>query len=543
MPKIVSVREMHEIEKAAAEGGFAYAAMMERAGQGIARYLLREFPGISERRVLVLVGPGNNGGDGLVAAHYLAEAGVDVELYLTHRREACDLNFSRIIGRIPVNLADQDASLVLLDRAVQQADLILDAVLGTAFQLPMREGLGRTLGAVNKALQQKPSPALVVAVDCPSGMECDTGCVANEAMRADITLTLAAAKVGHFLSPGSFYMGRLVVVSIGLSEKQKEMNAVKVEMITPAEAAALMPARPQDSHKGTFGTVYVLAGSVNYPGAPILAAEGAYRAGAGLVRLAVPAPLQAALAARLPEATWTLLPHELGVLTESACDVLLPELHVADVIALGPGFGREPATLRFLERLLSHSPGSSRGMIGFIHSEKSSTRIQGDLPPMIIDADGLSLLSKIDSWAERIPAGSVLTPHPGEMAQLTGIPIREIQTNRVDVAQQWASRWGHVVVLKGAFTVTAAPDGRAAVIPIATSALATAGTGDVLTGIIAAFVAQGCNAYDAAVLGAYVHARAGEMAADAVGYEGSVMAGDVAEELGMALQDIRLQIA
>ena len=539
MPKIVRVEEMQAIEKAAAEGGMPYAAMMEQAGEGIARYLLHQFPEISERSVLVLVGPGNNGGDGLVAAHYLAQAGVDVELYLTHQREESDANFARIIGRIPIHLAENDASMIQLDRAVHHADFILDAVLGTAFQLPMREGLGRTLGAVNKALQRMLTPALVVAVDCPSGMECDTGRVADETLRAGITLTLAAAKVGHFLPPGSVYTGRLAVVSIGLSEKQKEMNAVKVEMISPAEAAAMLPARPQDSHKGTFGTVYVLAGSINFPGAPILAAEGAYRAGAGLVRLAVPAPLQAALAARLPEATWTLLPHEMGVLAESACDVVLPEMNMADVIALGPGFGREDATRRFLERLLNHNTGSSRGMIGFIHNEEKTARIQGNLPPMVIDADGLTLLSKIEGWEEHIPANSVLTPHPGEMAELTGIPIQEIQTNRVDVAQRWSKKWGHVVVLKGAFTVIASPDGRAAVIPIATSALATAGTGDVLTGVIAAFVAQGCNAYNAAVVGAYVHAHAGEMAAASVGYEGSVMAGDVAEELGMAIQDIR----
>lgn len=539
MYKVVRVEEMQAIEAAANRDGMSYADMMENAGRGFAHKVHELAGDVAGMHILILAGPGNNGGDGLVAAHHLKGLGASVCVYLSHPRAEGDRNVARLQDRIPMTCAADDPDQAILKALVCKADMVVDALLGTGFRLPMRPGIGRILAGVNAALQTCEHSVSVAAVDCPSGLECDSGCIAEEALQADWTVTFAAAKFGHFIGGGPAVCGRLMVVPIGLPDDLKEMEDVSVDMMEAADAARLMPARPRDSHKGTFGTVCIIAGSLNYPGAPVLAASGAYRAGSGLVRLAVPLPLQAVNAAAIPEAVWTLLPHELGVLTEAAVVVLLPDLQKADAVVLGPGLGREPATLRFVERLFNSNKTSKRGTIGFIHGEEGGGAAAEDhLPGFIIDADALRLLAQIGDWAERIPDGSILTPHPGEMACLAGLTVEAVQAHRVEMARTWAQKWGHVLVLKGAFTVVAAPDGRSTVVPIASSALATAGSGDVLSGVIAALRAQGADAYEAALLGVYLHARAGELAEKRTGWEGSVMARDVAEFLGWAAADI-----
>lgn len=539
MVKIVRVEEIVAIEQAANENGLSYAAMMEAAGRGLAAQMMTFAPPLTRERILILVGPGNNGGDGLVAAHYLSEAGADVTVYLSHPRSEDDANMNRMKGRVEIVLGTDDRGLALLTENVQRANYIVDALLGTGFHLPMREPIGRILLGVKHAMESREARPRLIAVDCPSGMNCDTGEIDEESLAADLTITFAAAKRGHFRFPGAAYTGELRVVGIGIPDDQKELNAVELDMINITEAASFLPARPKDSHKGTFGTVLVVAGSVNYPGAPVLAARGAYRAGAGLVRLAVPAPVHAAMAASLPEAVWTLLPHEVGVLSENAVHVLAQELTGADALVFGPGFGREEATQRFTQTMFTGEDRGAKGVMGFIGTAQAEKHEAGVMPPLVIDADGLRLLAGLEDWTQQIPPNSILTPHPGEMAELTGETVDAIQQDRVATAKLWSERWGQVVVLKGAFTVIAAPDGRASVIPIASSALATAGSGDVLSGVIAALLAQGCDPYEAAALGAFVHARAGELAIDVAGDEASVIAGDIAGQLGNALSELR----
>lgn len=539
MAKIVRVEQMVAIERAANANGFSYAAMMEEAGRTLAAEVIASEQALANQRILILVGPGNNGGDGLVAAHYLSEAGADVAVYLSHPRAENDINLKRITGRVGIVPGVDDEELECLTEHVQSAAFVVDALLGTGFRLPMREPIGRILRGVKHAMESMDTKPRVIAVDCPSGMNCDTGEIAEEILAADLTITFAAAKRGHFRFPGAAYTGELRVVGIGIPDDQKEINAVELDMMNMAEAASFLPARPKDSHKGTFGTVLVVAGSVNYPGAPVLAAKGAYRAGAGLVRVAVPAPVQTAMAASLPEAVWTLLPHELGVLSDSAVHVLAQELSGADALVFGPGFGREESTQRFTRAMFMGEDRGTKGVMGFVGTAQTEQHEAGTMPPLVIDADGLRLLGKLEDWPDQIPPNCILTPHPGEMAALTGETVEAIQKDRVATAKTWSEKWGQVLVLKGAFTVIAAPDGRASVIPIASSALATAGSGDVLSGVIAALLAQGCQPYEAAALGAFVHARAGELAADASGDEASVLAGDIADQLGIALSDLR----
>jgi len=538
MTKIVHVKEIADIERAANAGGMSYATMMENAGANIASHLLAVYPDMSRQHILVLVGPGNNGGDGLVASHYLRESGADVCVYLSHPREKRDPNVARVQDRVRMHCHAEDAEGTLLAAEVMTADVVIDALLGTGFKLPMRKTIGGILSVVKRTLADKPGDTFLIAVDCPSGLDCDTGQRAHETLRADVTITLAAAKRGHFRFPGAERVGALTVVGIGLPGDLKEMKAVDLEMFDQKDAARLLPARPKDSHKGSYGTVGVVAGSINYPGAPMLAARGAYRAGAGLVCMAVPAPVQRLMAASLPEAVWTLLPHDVGVLTDNAVPVLKEQLHRMDVLVFGPGFGQEEVTKRFVASLFSPKEGTMKGVIGFVHDEEQTRREAVEIPPLVIDADGLRLLARMESWMDRIPDECVLTPHPGEMAELMDKPVEVIQQDRIAAAKEGASTWGQVVVLKGAFTVVAAPSGEATVIPIATSALATAGSGDVLSGVIAALYAQGCGPYEAAALGAYLHARAGELAVARIGDEASVLAGDIVGCLGEAFSEL-----
>jgi NAD(P)H-hydrate epimerase len=531
LAKIVTVEQMRAIEKAADASGLTYDLMMENAGRAIAEAVQDQWPYLTGMKVLILVGTGNNGGDGLVAGHYLAQEGSKVKAYLTRERSEEDMNFARLSeSASQITGLEQDSDFEELREMVREADMVIDAVLGTGFQLPIKGAAKAVLEAVKDELSHRDAAPLIVAVDCPSGLDCDSGEMAQETLVCDLTVTLAAAKPGLLTFPGAETVGKLVVADIGINPDQDEMAAVALEITTANSVKGLLPPRPRDAHKGTFGRALIVAGSINYPGAAVLAGLGAYRVGAGLVTLAVPGAIQSMLVSQLPEATWVVLPHEMGVIAEGSAAILMQEIAATQAMLLGPGFGQDQATEAFLERFLTDAGGVSRGAMGFLQSEKRS-REPIALPPCVIDADGLKLLKRIPNWPDLLPKPSVLTPHPGEMSVMTDVPKDEIQADRVKSAIHWAERWGHVVVLKGAFTVIAAPDGRISVLPFATPALARAGTGDVLAGAIVGFEAQGLPAYEAAVLGAFVHGWAGELAAETLGTTSSVLAGEISESM------------
>jgi NAD(P)H-hydrate epimerase len=257
--------------------------------------------------------------------------------------------------------------------------------------------------------------------------------------------------------------------------------------------------------------------------------------------MAIPAALHGTLAGRFPEATWVLLPHEMGVISSSGAEVLAKNFERASALLIGPGFGTENSTKEFIENLLEgkYTAKKNAQRIGFVRQETEKTEENNTkLPPLIFDADGLKLLAKISDWQKKIPAPAILTPHPGEMSVLTGLSKEEIQEDRQAIASKYAKEWGHVVVLKGAFTVIASPDGRMTVIPVASPALARAGTGDVLAGLIVGLRAQGLDAFEAAVAGAWIHAQAGLYAADDLGTTASVLAGDVLDSVSDVISDL-----
>lgn len=536
--KLVTVSEMQAIEKEADANGLTYDQMMENAGQGLADAVLDLFTDEEELEVVGLVGPGNNGGDTLIALTALAEAGWKSRAFLVKRKkDALVKRFTEAGGEVLG--AQKDDAFFHLSAALESADVLFDGVLGTGIELPLKKDVSELLSEVNDVLESLDEPPLVVAVDCPTGVDCDSGDVAEETIPADITVTMAAVKQGLVKLPAFEYVGELQVVDIGLPDELDAYNAVQTEIAEEELVAGLLPERPLDSHKGTYGTALIVAGSVKYTGAAVLAGEAAYRAGAGLVTLAIPASLHGALAGQLPEATWLLLSHEMGAISEAAVDALTKNFARASAMLIGPGLGAEETTREFLQTLISGPQKKAAARIGFVHAEgQAKDDRNGTLPPLVIDADGLNLLSRIKDWHTSLPAPVILTPHPGEMSTLTGLSKEEIQENRQAVASKYAKEWGHVVVLKGAFTVIAAPDGQVTVIPVATPALARAGSGDVLAGIIVGLRAQGLDAYDAAVAGAWIHAQAGLYAADDLGTTTSVMAGDVLNSIADVISDL-----
>jgi hydroxyethylthiazole kinase-like uncharacterized protein yjeF len=506
--KLVTVPEMRRVEEEADSSGLTYDKMMENAGHNLAREVMgmayaHDHDDDEPVQVLGLVGPGNNGGDTLVALTHLAEKGWKARAYLVKRKRTGDTFIKRLEEADgEIFQAEKDDGFQQLQTFLETADLLLDGVLGTGFKLPLKDDVGVVLGAVKDMLTGMDWPPTVVAVDCPTGIDCDTGEAAEQTIPAEVTVTMAAVKQGLLKTPAFDLSGEIRVVEIGPLDELENWQALKDEVADEELVISLLPKRPSEAYKGTFGTALIAAGSVNFTGAALLAGRAAYRIGAGLVTLAVPGPLHTALAGQLPEATWVILPHEMEDTTKDFIGYLL--------------------------NLAQEKP--AHGRMGFVRGQERKEEPKPvNLPPLIFDADGLKLLAKFPGWPKLLQAPAILTPHPGEMAILTGLKTEEIQQDRLGTAKKYAVDWGHVVVLKGAFTVVASPDGRTTTIPVATAALARAGTGDVLAGLICGLRAQGLEAYDAARVGAWIHAQAGLAAADLLGSSNSVMAGDVLE--------------
>ncbi len=531
--KLVSVPEMQQIEKEANAAGLTYEKMMENAGWNLAQAVAKAYGYLEDLSALGLVGSGNNGGDTLVALARLAGLGWKTAAYIVRPRPEDDPLIKRVKDAGgEIICVEDDPGYQHLAGLLQEYDVLMDGILGTGTRLPLKTEVASVLQASRDLIDTMDAPPMVVAVDCPSGVDCDSGDAAPECIPADLTVTMAAVKRGLLSFPAYNYVGRIEVVGIGL-EQVNPLEAYQSIHRWVADAdrvLSILPDRPLNAHKGTFGTALIVAGSTNYTGAVLLAGEAAYRIGAGLVTLAIPAPLYPALAGQIKEATWLILPDRTGVIAENADQVIRDNLSRATAMLVGPGFDLEETTRNFLGRLIGGPTSTFRGGIGFMRSTESGNPAAdktSQLPSMVVDADGLKLLARISDWPRRLPPLTVLTPHPGEMSVITGLSTEEIQKDRMEIALRFAKEWGHVVVLKGAFTIIASPDGQAEIIPVATPALARAGTGDVLAGLIVGLRAQGVEAFRAAVAGAWIHAHAGLRAADTLGNTASVLAGDV----------------
>ena len=515
--KVVTSRQMRLIEERAEQAGTSTDTLMERAGEEVALRVegLPDDAGV----VAVLVGPGSNGGDGLVAARRLCGRGRRVEAYICTPRRTPDpkLDMAAQEG-VRVIRADEDRDMARLRDLLDRSHVVVDAILGTGRSRPIEGDLEAILGSLDDARGRLPEMRLV-AVDVPTGLDADTGAADPACVAADLTVSLGFHKAGLLTPSGADVAGEVTVADIGLAE---DLAAdVDVELMTAAWAGKLLPRRPLAAHKGTFGRTLVVAGSRNYVGAAHLAAMGAYRVGAGLVTLAVPESLCGPLATAAPEPTYLPLPETgPGTVSPDAAPVLLQAVAGYDALLIGCGLGVSTATRRLVEAVL--------------YTDRN-------MPPTVVDADGLNILSLTRSkdmpWWRLFRGPAVLTPHPGEMARLRVDSPTE-PGGRIDIARESADRWNKVAVLKGAHTVVASPGGGVMVSPFANPGLATAGTGDVLAGVISGLLAQGLSSAHAASLGVYLHGAAGERVRRELGDSG-IVASDLLTEVPRAAQALR----
>lgn len=516
--KLVTSAQMRLLEQKAADRGITTEMLMENAGLAVAQEAWLLLTSVEGRRVLVLVGPGNNGGDGMVAARHLHDWGAEVKVYTVRRRGPADKNEAQLVERqVPLIAASEDPNYRALETALADAELVVDALLGTGVTRPIEGSIAAILDRLRQATA-RPLPLQVLAVDLPSGINADTGAVDPHTVPATATAALGFAKAGTHMTPAREYIGQESVLDIGFP--QEFADDLPIELLDQPWARATLPRRPADANKGTFGRVLVVAGSLNYTGAPALCCWGAYRVGAGLVTLACLESLRPILAAKLTETTFLPLPDVArGHLTVDAATDVLRALHTYDVLLIGPGLGLEPVTQTFLRLVLFH-----------VH--------ETGIRAAVVDADGLNALARTPEWWQQVRCPLVLTPHPGEMARLTGLSIAEIQADRLGTASRFAATWNQVVVLKGANTVIAAPDGRLRLSPFANPALASAGTGDVLAGAIAGFLSQGLDPFAAAACGVYIHGLAGELVREELGSAG-LLATDLLPALPQAMKRVR----
>jgi hydroxyethylthiazole kinase-like uncharacterized protein yjeF len=512
--KIVTAEQMRQIDRECAKQGIPTGTLMENAGKAVAEETRSALGMMNKQNILCLVGGGNNGGDGLVAARYLHEWGAKVSVYLCSQRDPDDENLKlvREHGIACIEAAD-DKNLKKYGEALAAATCVIDALLGTGKMRPLEGIFRQVLEKANAAKNKR--KLTIVAVDLPSGMDADTGAIDPACPHADVTVTLALPKLGLYGFPGAERVGKLKVADIGIPPSLTA--SVMTELLTVDWARDNLPARPLNANKGTFGKVLVVAGSINYIGSAYLACSGAMRVGAGLVTLATAKSLQPILASKLTEATYLPLPEsQPGIIPAEAADTVKQQSGQYNVLLLGCGLGQHPSTAEFVVSVLSAKR----------------------LPALVLDADALNILAGTPDWWKILPGDAILTPHPGEMSRLCGLSIEEIQSNRTDVARKFAREWNKTIVLKGGYTIVASPDGYCRVSPYSHPGVATAGSGDVLAGVIAGMAAQGLPLARAAGLGVRVGGEASEIISNILGDAG-IIASDLLTALPVAIKQIK----
>ena len=519
--KVVTAEEMRQIDKQSIEGiGIPSIVLMEAAANTVFRSIQRNFPEF--RHVGIIVGKGNNGGDGLALARQLAHAGYTVQIVLVSSPgrftgdALTNLQVTQNLG-LPMVEVLSESELKKLDNEIVSCDLIVDAIFGTG----LRGGIEGYIKDVIDWLNSTERP--IVAIDLPSGLNADTGAVEGACIRADRTVTIGLPKRGTLLHPGAQTVGALEIADIGLPRSVVESRRIRVNWTQPSQVVNWIPPRPTYSHKGTYGRVFVLAGSTGMTGAAVLASQAALRSGAGLVKLGIPKSLNPVVEVKLSEVMTTPLPETSeGSLALTAKPQILEFIErTASVLAIGPGLSQHPETVDLIQSLLRETDR-----------------------PTVIDADGLNALadgkihrspSKGNNPISSLPSQTMLTPHPGEMARLAGLSVADIEKNRIGVAQEFARKHGVTLVLKGVPTVVALHTGEVWLNSTGNPGMATGGMGDVLTGLIAGLTAQGVPISKAGVLGVYLHGLACDISAEMTGMHG-LIAGDALEAIPVAIE-------
>ena len=511
--KVATAEIMRKLDRRAVEEfGIPGPVLMENAARGTVGAMFRHFPDLLKKRVGILAGRGNNGGDALAVARYLLNRGVSCEVYLLAAREevkgdaAANLEIlTRMGGTIfeVLNLEEWEARKGRL----ADKDLLVDGILGTGLKGEVK-GFFREIITFVNFLEKS-----VVAVDIPSGLDSDSGLVLGACIQSSLTVTFGLIKRGMLIFPGAQYCGEIVLVDISLPRLAVEAERVPDHLLEGADFHSLLPPRNPEAHKGEFGHLFVLAGSPGKTGAAAMVCEAALRVGTGLITLGIPESLNPILEEKLTEPMTEPLPEtKEKTLGLSAHGRILELCSRKSAMALGPGLSMNGETVKLVQKLVR------------------SVNL-----PMVIDADGLSALGGKLDLIRKSQKEMILTPHPGEMARLFGMPIQEIQQNRVQVARDFAQRHGVILILKGARSLVASGEGEVFINPTGNPGMASGGMGDILTGMIGGFLAQGLPALEAAKLGVYLHGLSGDFVAHLKGQRG-MAAMDLAEEAPRVLR-------
>ena len=514
--KVVTAAEMRKIDQDTIDGiGIPGIVLMETAGSEIVRAIEHHYP--TAHRFGIFVGKGNNGGDGLVIARQLAHVGREVHIFLVSPPDSftgearTNLDIAYNLG-LRIEETFTDVSTYVRNF---RCDLLVDAIFGTGLHSDVREPISTIISEINKL------SIPILAVDLPSGLDADTGRPLGICVQADRTVTIGLPKRGLLLQPGVELAGQLEIVDIGFPQQVISAQNINVNWTTEEEAANWLPMRASDSHKGSYGRVLVIAGSTGMTGAASLTSEAALRAGAGLVTLAIPKRLNAILEVKLSEVMTLPLPEtENGSLAESATQSILEYAEkTKSILAIGPGLSQHPETVMLVHQLIK---GNSERGLGL---------------RMVVDADGLNALAEAKELIPLLGEEAVLTPHLGEMERLTGTPISSLATDKISTAEEFTQKYGLTLVLKGAPTVTSNLHGEVWINATGNPGMATAGMGDVLTGVIAGLIAQNVPSATAATLGVYLHGLAGDIAAETIGMPG-LIAGDVLKTIPHAISSL-----
>lgn len=512
--RVLTAEQMRDLDRQTiADVGVSGVVLMENAGRGAAFFLAAEYASLKAQPLLIVCGKGNNGGDGYVMARHLLNWGWQVRTLVLSIRDQvtgdAGVNLQALIRQGGEVAFAPDTPKVLAFLQQQRPVLVVDALFGTGLQSAVRGHYRQAIDWINSF------SGPVVAVDIPSGVDASTGRVLGCSVAADMTLTFAAPKLGHLLHPGAILRGRLEIIDIGIPPHLQPVSDDHFSWFQSEDARNLLPSRPLTAHKGTFGHLLLLAGSSGKSGAAVLAAEAGLRSGAGLVTLATPQSQQIIVASRLTEVMTAGLPDVDGGLSLAAIQPLIDMLPGRQALAIGPGLGQAAETIELVRRLL--------------------VRIE---LPLVIDADGLNALAgDLAPLTRRSGPIAVLTPHPGEMARLCGLTVEEVEADRLELARKFSRQFQVVLVLKGAPTLVAAPDGTLSVNGSGNPLLASGGSGDVLTGLIGGFLAQGLDPVVAARLGVFLHGHAADRLALRLGAAG-VFAGELGREIPAARKSL-----
>ncbi len=511
--KIVTAEQMRNIDRRAVKDfGIPGLVLMENAAAAIMAEMEKFFDGLDGMRVGILCGKGNNGGDGLALARRLRIRGVPVRVALLAATNA-------VSGEAKVNLAilrktdveiKQNASTQAIADVVGWSDIVVDALLGVGLSQPLKGTYAFAVELMNA------SGKLVVAVDVPTGVNADTGEVIGSAVRADLTVTMALLKRGLVLHPGAQHAGTVRIADIGMPPEVAEKEQIPINLLTGASVQGFLGKRREDANKGDFGRLLIVAGSLGKAGAAVMAARGALRTGAGLVSVATPSSIVPIIQHQVFEAMCVASAESIdGTLGIGADIELLKAAAKMTAVALGPGLTTHFEAVQSVRNLL-----------------------KGLTVPVVVDADGLNALAGALDILKKVRVPVILTPHPGEMARLVNVSTDEVQKDRIGIASRFAIKYKVILVLKGAGTVVATPGGDVFVNSTGNAGMATGGTGDVLTGMVGSFLAQGYTALEAACLGVYFHGLAGDLAAADKG-ETSLVAGDLIEQIPEAIKQIQ----